>query len=103
MVQITITSNDGQNTEENLDLSDEGAELLKATAANENGAIRVSTPLGKSTIIGGDTPFGNKDNRDFARWEQALDELLNIGLVKQVSDQSYNLTSQGWSVAKDLS
>lgn len=60
------------------------------------GALRAARAAGKK--------FGTENARDGAKWENALKELVSLGLVvaRGYKDQVFELTHQGWSVADDL-
>jgi hypothetical protein len=88
----------------NLSLSDEARTLLKAAAGQGNGTILKIAYLGGRVIEAGGEHFGGERGRESARWENALHELQDHGLVvaRGDKDQVFELTHQGWEVADTL-
>lgn len=85
-------------------LSQEEAEILSAAASNKNGSIIKPKSIGARTIQSGGASFGSDSPRDFARYEEALNNLVHMGFVKEVGEKGemFHLTSKGWKVADAL-
>lgn len=85
-------------------LSKEAAEILRAAAKDKNGTIIKPKIIGQRSIQVGNTSFGTKGARDYAKYEKALEELIVKELVKDVSTKGevFNLTHEGWQAADKL-
>ena len=85
-------------------LSKESTEILLAAAKDKNGRIIKPKTIGGSSIQAGGAEFGTKSPRDYAKYEKALDDLVAIGLVKEVGTKGevFNLTHEGWQAADKL-
>ena len=96
--------NDELNNSSKFKLSSAAIELLKAAATNKKGAILKPQTLGNRSIQAGGKSFGGKDQRDYKKYEAALDELESLDLVKDASYTigMYELTHQGWEVSNEL-
>lgn len=102
--QLTIQTEIRNQDKEVIDLSVESMILLKAAASKDNGTIlKIASNRGRVIQAGGET-FGGKDNREAAKWESALEELVNNDLVvaRGYKDQVFELTNLGWIVSDDL-
>ena len=87
-----------------IDLSEDAEQLLAEAVQDSNGMIRkIATfgGLGISTHGKSFTEMGNR--RSEARWEQALLELLNHGLVQDPTGkgQIFEVTHRGFQAADD--
>lgn len=87
-----------------VSVSIEGQELLKECAAKEDGTIMKLVYLGGKHLQAGGKQFGTDNVREFAKYESALEELINLGLVvaRGHKDQVFELTHKGWSLADDI-
>ncbi|WP_345984489.1 hypothetical protein WCX49_07565 [Sulfurimonas sp. HSL-1656] len=87
-----------------IQLSKEAHELLKAAASNKNGTIMKPQTINKRSIQAGGLIFGSESQRDFVKYEAALDELVNHDLVKDrgYKGEIYELTHSGWQFASAL-
>lgn len=85
-------------------ISPEATELLQAASENKNGTILKPRSIGNRSIQAGKKLFGSESSRDFAQYEDALEELISHGLVKGLSDKGemFELTHKGWQVADAL-
>lgn len=87
-----------------LSLSEEARTLLKAAAERENGTILKIAYLGGRVIQAGGQKFGGERAREAAKWENALGELEENGLViaRGHKGEVFELTHTGWQVADAL-
>src|SRR5690606_1697414 len=78
-------------------LSEEAKTLLKAAATRDRGTITMITYLSGRMIQTGGQNFGGDRGRESARWEAALDELEDAGLVvaRGHKRQVFELTHEG--------
>jgi hypothetical protein len=78
--------------------------LLKAVAANKDGAILRSENLMNRQLFVGNESFGGEGARDYARWESAFRELLGADLIIERGSKGviFELTNLGWTVAGRL-
>ena len=85
-------------------LSEEAMTLLKAAASRDDGTIMKLAFVGGRVIQAGGQSFGKGGGRESAKWENALSELVNEGLVvaRGYKDQVFELTHQGWALADNL-
>ena len=85
-------------------LSEEAITLLKAVASRDDGTIMKLAFVGGRVIQAGGQSFGEGRGRESAKWENALSELVNEGLVvaRGYKDQVFELTHQGWALADSL-
>jgi hypothetical protein len=87
-----------------LDLSADAATLLKAAALSNSGNIVNVRYLGGHDIQAGEQRFGGAYGRESARWEAALQELVNNDLVvdRGYKGEIFELTHLGWSISDKL-
>lgn len=87
-----------------LSLSDEARVLLKAASEKEDGTILKIAYMGGRVLQAGGKQFGGERGRESAKWENALNELIENDLVvaRGYKDQVFELTHHGWSVADAL-
>ena len=87
-----------------FDLSEEEAMLLKAASSDENGMIARMEYLDGQKIQAGKKSFGEDNRREFSRWDGALQNLVNKGLVvgRGYKGEFFELTHEGWSAADAL-
>ena len=86
-------------------LSEETKELLLQAAKNTAGEIiRVRSAGGLVIQAGGKSFVESGDKRSEARWNGALEELLNYGLVNDPTGkgQLFDVTREGFEVADEL-
>jgi len=85
-------------------LSSDAQRLLKAAASDKSGTILNVRHLGGHDIQAGGETFGGTYGRESARWENALNELVELGLVidRGYKGEVFELTHQGWLVADEL-
>lgn len=86
-------------------ISKEAKELLVAAATDKkNGAIIKTKFLDGARINAGGINFGSEGSRDFARYEKAIEELISMDFLKDVSfkGEVFQLTHEGWSMADSL-
>ena len=88
---------------ESLPLSEDSRHLLKLAASKEDGVIlKTATFDGRHIQAGGQTLGGH--GKEAAKWEEALNELINEDLVvpRGYKDQVFELTHKGWKVSEQL-
>ncbi len=85
-------------------LSDEAVALLKAASKDKQGTILKIGVLGGRFIQAGGIPFGSQGGRDSAKWEHALNELVNLNLVFARGNRGevFELTHVGWTLADTI-
>jgi hypothetical protein len=100
----TIDVNVPGASEDRLNLSADAITLLKAAARGKSGIIMNARYIGGHDIQAGDEKFGGQYGRESARWEAALEELVNKGLVvdRGYKGEIFELTHLGWSLADKL-
>ncbi len=89
----------------NPQLSEDATILLVEAAKNNYGMIRKIRMQGGLAIMANGKPFAEMGNRrSEARWEGALNDLLNLGLVKNLAGkgQAFEVTREGLEVADSL-
>jgi len=111
---ITINNNDYLNflansedsqqsqSERTVTFSGEAVDLLLAAASDEDGQIYRIGHLSGLRIQAGGRSFGEDGSRrEMAKWDQALSDLINYGLVQDVGHKGevFELTSRGYDVA----
>jgi len=86
------------------DISDEAAILLKAASKGDRGTILKISVIGGRFIQAGGSTFGGQGGRESARWEQALNELVerNLIVARSYKGEVFELTHEGWSLADSL-
>lgn len=89
----------GGTTEDSI--SSEAIEILKAAPESTSGTILKPRSIGNRSIQVGKKSLGSEDSRDFAQYEDALEELISHGLVKSLGGKGemFKLTSKGWQTA----
>jgi hypothetical protein len=88
-----------------IQLSDEAKELLIEAAADKSGYVLKAEYIGGNHIQTNDKAFGRgADARAWARWEFALDQLVNAGLLKPTGPkgQVFRVTNEGFELADRL-
>ncbi len=102
---VTVNlSPENQQTGSNYSLTQEAIALLKAAAEKDDGTILKISYIGGRMIQTGGQQFGSAQGREAAKWENALNELIDEGLVvaRGYKDQVFELTHQGWALADKL-
>lgn len=86
------------------ELSSNAEQLLKASAQDSGGTILRLSYVGGSAIQAGSRTFGGDSGREFAKWENALEELIadNLVVARGYKGEVFELTHRGWSVADEL-
>lgn len=84
-----------------FDLNSEEQELLAAAAKNNRGIIVKPMSVGLRTIEAGGFTFGKNSKKEFGKYENALDKLVERRLVtdKERSGEIFHLTDLGWELA----
>lgn len=95
---------DASNSTLESGLSEEAKILIKAAASNDSGDILKLSFMGGRVIQAGGESFGGDRGRESAKWEGALEELLDADLVvaRGFKDEAFELTHEGWKVADTL-
>ncbi len=85
-------------------LSNEAVEILKAASENKNGTIIKPQTLGGRSVQAGGKSFGSENSREYSKYEAALEELMEKGLVKPTGSKGemFDMTHKGWQVADAL-
>jgi len=85
-------------------LSSDAEQLLNAAAKDSGGTILRLSYVGGSAIQAGSQTFGGDSGREFAKWENALEELIadNLVVVRGYKGDVFELTHRGWLVADEL-
>jgi hypothetical protein len=89
-------------------LSPESRDLLVAAASDKSGVILAVDVLAGRIIQAGSKEFGQMDDRrSMAKWDYALQELLNLGLIERTGqggkgDKIYQLGQRGYEVVQRL-
>jgi hypothetical protein len=101
---ITVSVQASQANDAQYQLSDDAIALLKAAASREDGTILKLATLGGRFIQTGGQNFGGGHGRESAKWENALNELLENNLVVErgYKGEYFELTHEGWRVADAL-
>lgn len=96
-----VTSSGPLSYQESISLSEEAITLLKAAAAQQSGTILKMSFVGGRLIQAGGKTFGGEPGRESARWENALNELVDEGLVsaRGYKGEVFELTHKGWAAA----
>ena len=102
-ITVVVNRNVGINASD-YSLTEEATTLLKTASMKDDGMILKVTYIGGMHIQAGGKQFGGENAREAAKWESALSELINDGLVvaRGYKDQVFELTHQGWALAGKL-
>lgn len=94
---------EGNNGTKRYRLSDEATTLLTA-ASSKDGVIMKLSYINGTLIAASNDSFGAIGGRAYAKWENALNELITSGLVvpRGHKGEMYELTHQGWELADTL-
>lgn len=101
---VTVSEISSSKASSEVELTSDAKQLLKAAARETSGTILNMRHLAGHTIKAGRETFGGSYGRESARWDNALNELLNLGLIvdRGYKGEVYELTYQGWTVADDI-
>lgn len=85
-------------------LSEEARVLLKTASNDKHGVILKVAVIGGRFIQAGGKTFGGGGGRESAKWEHALNELLEVELVVERGHKGevFELTHEGWAFAETL-
>jgi hypothetical protein len=88
----------------NITLTKEAIILLKKAAQKDVGIINKRVYLGGKNIQAGDLKIDDKSKRQWAKWENALNELKNKGLITDISNKGkiFEFTPQCWTLIDKL-
>ncbi|PXF64347.1 hypothetical protein [Kangiella spongicola] len=102
--EVTPNSDQSSQQNEQYRLSQEAKTLLRSASSRDDGTILKMAYIGGRVIQAGGESFGGERGREAAKWEAALDELLNLGLVtaRGFKGEVFELTNKGWEVADAL-
>ncbi|WP_299940475.1 hypothetical protein [uncultured Microbulbifer sp.] len=83
-------------------LSAASEELLLGAASEERGIIVKSRSIGNHSIATNNISFGRNSPREFAKYEKALDDLVECGYVKErgIKGELFELSHSGWEYAE---
>ena len=100
-LEMTAVSDMAEEVLDIAPISIDAMRLLSCAAASRDGIIYRLDVMGGSNFQAGGEVFGEIGNpREAARWQQAVDELIGQGLVKQ--GPPYELTHKGFEAADQL-
>jgi hypothetical protein len=94
-----------QNKQEpEYSLSKEATEILFAASQDKSGSIRKSQALNARSIQAGGNSFGLEDQRTYAKYEAALEQLVDESIVKERGYEGnvFELTHKGWEMTTVL-
>ena len=104
-----ILSNDFENlnteASNNVTLSGDAIDLLLEITKDRNGYLYHLVSSGGEIIETNNKNFVEKDEpREIARWESAIEELENLGLIKDLGykRESFKITNDGYKLADIL-
>lgn len=99
--RMSFDLNDYEN---DVRLSAQEREILKAAVQDKSGSIMRMSHIGGRTIQAGGRTFGEGSSRDFAKYDSALTDLVSKGLVSAVGHKGemFELTHAGWQLADAL-
>ncbi|WP_019341458.1 hypothetical protein [Stutzerimonas stutzeri] len=85
-------------------LSQEASVLLKEASKDERGTILKISVIGGRFIQAGSASFGGQGGRESARWESALNELVerNLVVARGYKGDVFELTHDGWALADSI-
>lgn len=102
---LTNESSESTGNHINLTLSDEAKRLLLEAAKGENGTILSVRFIGGQSIQANGINFvDSKDRRSIARWEAALEQLIQEQLVVELGHEHeiFEVTDKGYNIADNL-
>lgn len=91
------------NTKNTIEPTDEMVKIL-LNAGNAESQIHFRRYLGGQSLFVGDLDINLNKARELAKWENALNELLNLGLIKDrgYKGEIFELTNEGWEAFDQL-
>jgi hypothetical protein len=100
----SIITKDQPSVKPRYQLSQEALILLKTASSRNDGSILKIAVIGGKFVQAGGQTFGGEGGRENAKWEHALNELLNEGLVvaRGFKGEVFELTHEGWAFADML-
>lgn len=87
-----------KNVSENF-LSKEACEILQELSSNNNATVmRLKTLSGTHIQYGKKSIAESQGQREFVKWDSAIDDLIDKGFIKKVSDKDdiYKMTNAGY-------
>lgn len=87
-----------ENVSKNL-LSKEACEILQELSSNNNATvIRLATLSGTHIQYGKKSIAESQGQREFVKWDSAIDDLIDKGFIKKVGDKDdiYKMTNAGY-------
>ncbi|MGB9191941.1 MULTISPECIES: DUF4062 domain-containing protein [unclassified Acinetobacter] len=91
------------STKQTIEPSDEMVQIL-LNAGNAESQIHFRRYLGGQSLFVGNLDINLNKARELAKWEEALNELLNLGLIKDrgYKGELFDLTKEGWDAFDQL-
>ncbi|NNH39622.1 DUF4062 domain-containing protein [Acinetobacter terrae] len=91
------------STKQAIEPSDEMVQIL-LNAGNAESQINFRRYLGGQSLFVGNLDINLNKARELAKWEDALNELLNLGLIKDrgYKGELFDLTKEGWDAFDQL-
>jgi hypothetical protein len=85
-------------------ISEDAQTLLSAAAERDDGMILMAAVIGGRFVQAGGQTFGGESSRESARWEYALNELLdnNLVIARGHKGEVFELNYEGWALADEL-
>jgi hypothetical protein len=85
-------------------LSTEAIELLREASKSRDGKLFIIKNARQCHIATNNKNFGGKRGREFARWENAISQLIEKGYVKSLGykDENFKVTHLGYQLADRL-
>lgn len=97
---INTTATFSSQKANTISLSYEAYEMLKELAKLDNATIIKVASLSGTTIQYGQKAVGNAiGQREFAKWDAAIDDLIRYGFIKKIGkkDDIYQITNAGYA------
>jgi len=97
------TDTNVSNTRNTIEPSNEMVQIL-LNAGNAESQIHFRRYLGGQSLFVGDLDINLDKARELAKWENALNELSNLGLIKDrgYKGEIFELTNEGWEAFDQL-
>jgi hypothetical protein len=92
-----------KSTKQTIEPSDEMVQIL-LNAGNTESQIHFRRYLGGQSLFVGKLDINLDKARELAKWEDALNELINLGLIKDRGHKGelFDLTKEGWKAFDQL-
>ena len=110
LVEASLESYESQGRHQQItvaqDLSEEAKELLTEAASDPHGLILYVRSFTGRSIQTNDKVFGVADSRrSAARWEQAMKDLITLGLIEDPVGQGqvFEVTNLGFETSDEIS